>query len=171
MEHPIRLASPQKDIGGRAISAATAVAIEVAVIFGLIGALNQGALIRQIQEIQTVIYPSKEIPKAPPPPPTDMAKPVPPVAIIPMFTVQSPPPAVITTVPKQAVISPPVVNAPASHAPANDPLRPIARTHILPPYPQISRRLNEQGTTLMEVAISTQGDVSACSIVSSSSSA
>ena len=53
---------------------------------------------------------------------------------------------------------------------SSDPLRPIARTRTLPPYPPISVRLNELGTTLMEVQITTEGRVSECTVVKSSSS-
>ena len=44
------------------------------------------------------------------------------------------------------------------------------RTHTLPPYPPIARRLNEQGTSLLEVSISPKGDVSDCRIAQSSGS-
>ena len=43
-------------------------------------------------------------------------------------------------------------------------------THTLPPYPPIAVRLNEQGTTLMEVAIAPRGNVAGCTVVASSSS-
>ena len=39
------------------------------------------------------------------------------------------------------------------------------RTHTLPPYPPISVRLNEQGTTLMEVHITTEGNVDDCKVI------
>lgn len=169
MERPTRLRAAQKNAGSRAMSAATAVAIEVGAIFGLIAALNQGALIRELQVIQAAIDAPKEIPKAPPPPPPALAKPAPPVAIIPEFTIQNPAPAPITTVPKQSLpAQPPIMRAPA--AAASDPLRPIERTHTLPPYPAISRRLNEQGTTLMEVTITAQGNVGECGIAQGSGS-
>ncbi|MBA2590566.1 MAG: energy transducer TonB [Alphaproteobacteria bacterium] len=44
------------------------------------------------------------------------------------------------------------------------------RTHTLPPYPPISVRLNEAGTTLMEVHITAEGNVDDCKVVTSSSS-
>jgi protein TonB len=49
-------------------------------------------------------------------------------------------------------------------------LESIARTHTLPPYPTISQRLGEQGTSQMQVAISTEGTVSECKIIKSSGS-
>ena len=68
--------------------------------------------------------------------------------------------------------APPPPPPPPKAAPvaASDPLRPIMRTHTLPPYPPISVRLNESGTTLMEVHITTEGNVDDCKIVTSSSS-
>jgi protein TonB len=44
------------------------------------------------------------------------------------------------------------------------------RTHSIPPYPPISVRLNESGTTLMEVHITTEGNVDDCKILNTSSS-
>jgi TonB family protein len=53
---------------------------------------------------------------------------------------------------------------------AFDGLRPIAATHTVPPYPPISVRLDEEGTSMLEVHITTQGSVDDCRIVSSSNS-
>ena len=103
--------------------------IHVAVIFGLIAALNQGALMKQLQEIKATVDTPKEKPKAPPPPP-----------------------------PKAAPVA------------SSDPLKPIMRTHTQPPYPPISIRLNEAGTSLIEVHITTEGNVDECKIVQTSSS-
>lgn len=136
-------------------------------MFALIAALSQGPLIRQLREIQAAVDAPKETPKAPPPPPPQFVKPKPPVAIIPQFAVQSSTPAPITTVPKQNVAPP---AAPIIHAISSEPLRPILSTHTPPPYPPIARRLSEQGTTLMEVTITTQGNVGNCTIARSSSS-
>ena len=54
--------------------------------------------------------------------------------------------------------------------PKSDPLRPIMETHTIPPYPPLSVDLEEQGTTLMQVHITTQGVVDDCIVVQSSSS-
>ena len=45
-----------------------------------------------------------------------------------------------------------------------------SRTRTLPPYPPISVRLNESGSTLMEVHITTEGNVDDCKVITSSSS-
>ncbi len=165
MERPNHLNVGDKSAKSKASSLAIVIGIHVAVIFGLVAALNQGALMKQLQEIKATVDTKKEPPKAPPPPPPDLVKPPPPVAIVPVFQVASAPPPPVTTVAKPPPAPPPKVAAPAS-----DPLRPVMRTHTLPPYPPISVRLNEQGTTLMEVHITTEGNVDECKVLQTSSS-
>jgi protein TonB len=165
MERPNHLNVGDKSASSKAGSIAVVVGIHIAVIFGLVAALNQGALMKQLQEIKATVDTQKEPPKAPPPPPPDLVKPPPPVAIVPEFTVATAPPPPVTTQPKAPPAPPPKVAAPAS-----DPLRPIMRTHTLPPYPPISVRLNEQGTTLMEVHITAEGNVDDCKVLQTSSS-
>src|SRR6185503_1316996 len=173
MERPTFLSISDKRFRGRLGSAATVAVIHVAAIFGLVAALNQGALMKEIRIIQASINAPQEVPREPPPAPKEFVKPTPPVAILPVFTVQAPATVApsITTVPQpQAAPAPAAVPTPTYTPPPNDPLRPIMSTHTLPPYPPIARRLSEQGTTLMELTISTRGDVSECRVVESSSS-
>ena len=166
MERPNHLNVANKSAGSKATSIAIVVGIHIAVIFGLVAALNQGALMKQLQEIKATVDTQKEPPKAPPPPPPDLVKPPPPAAIQPEFQIATaPPPPVVTTAPKPPPPPPPKVAAPAS-----DPLRSIMRTHTQPPYPPISIRLNESGTSLIEVHITTEGNVDDCKVITSSSS-
>lgn len=165
MERPNHLNIGDKSATSKLGSIAVVAGIHVAVILGLIAALNQGAILKQLQEIKATVDTPKEKPKAPPPPPPDLVKPPPPVAIVPVFQVAAPPPAPVTTKPP-----PPPAPPPKAVVAASDPLRPIMRTHTIPPYPPISVRLNESGTTLMEVHITTQGNVDECKILNSSSS-
>src|SRR3954468_1820865 len=165
MERPNHLNVGDKSASSKAGSLAVVAGIHVAVIFGLVAALNQGALMKQLQEIKATVDTPKEKPKAPPPPPPDLVKPPPPVAIVPEFQVATaPPPPVRTEAPKPPPPPPKAVVA------SSDPLKPIQRTHTIPPYPPISVRLNESGTTLMEVHITTEGNVDECKIINSSSS-
>jgi protein TonB len=166
MERPNHLKVQEKSATSKATSIAIVIAIHIAGIAGLIAALAQGALIKQLQEIKASVDTQKVPPKAPPPPPPDLVKPPPPVAIVPDFQVASAPPPPVTVAPKAPPPPPPA----AAPAPSNDPLRPIVRTHTLPPYPPISVRLNEQGTTLMEVHITAEGNVDDCKVVQTSSS-
>ena len=165
MERPNHLNVGDKSASSKAGSLAVVIGIHIAVIFGLIAALNQGALMKQLQEIKATVDTAKEKPKAPPPPPPDLVKPPPPVAIVPVFQVAAPPPA-----PVQVKPPPPPAPPPRVAAPSSDPLKPIMRTHSIPPYPPISVRLNESGTTLMEVHITTEGNVDDCKILQTSSS-
>lgn len=165
MERPGHLHVEKKSAANKATSLAIVIAIHIAGIAGLVAALSSGALIKQLQEIKATVDTQKTPPKAPPPPPPDLVKPPPPVAIVPEFTVATAPPPPVTTVAK-----PPPAPPKAAPVASSDPLRPIMRTHTLPPYPPISVRLNEQGTTLMEVHITTEGNVDDCKVVTSSSS-
>jgi len=173
MERPAYLPIPDGR-RGRLGSAATVAAIHVAAIVGLVAALNQGALMKEMRIIQASIDVPQEISKEPPPAPPEFVKPTPPAAIPPVFAVQKPDvaaPSIITApVKPQSAPAPSANPVPALAPPSNDPLRPIMRTHTLPPYPAIARRLNEQGTTLMELTISPRGNVSECRVVESSSS-
>jgi len=164
MERPNHLDLGKKTAATRATSLAIVVAIHVIAVLGLVAALNQDAILEQLKDIQATVEAEKTPPKAPPPPPPDLVKPPPPIAIVPDFTVAAaaPPPSV-TTAPKP----PP---APPRPVASSDPLRPIARTRTLPPYPPISVRLNESGSTLMEVHITTEGNVDDCKVLTSSSS-
>ncbi len=164
MERPGHLHVEHKTAANKATSLAVVIAIHIAGIAGLVAALSSGALIKQLQEIKATVDTQKTPPKAPPPPPPDLVKPPPPVAIVPEFQVATAPPPPVTTVAKAPPAPPPKAVA------SSDPLRPIMRTHTLPPYPPISVRLNEQGTTLMEVHITTEGNVDDCKVEKSSSS-
>ena len=164
MERPGHLHVEKKSTANKATSLAIVIAIHIAGIAGLVAALSSGALIKQLQEIKATVDTQKTPPKAPPPPPPDLVKPPPPVAIVPEFQVATAPPPPVTTVAKAPPAPPPKAVA------SSDPLRPLMRTHTLPPYPPISVRLNEQGTTLMEVHITTEGNVDDCKVVQTSSS-
>jgi len=99
MERPNHLNVGDKSASSKAGSLAIVIGIHIAVIFGLIAALNQGALMKQLQEIKATVDTAKEKPKAPPPPPPDLVKPPPPVAIVPVFQVAAPPPAPVQVKP------------------------------------------------------------------------
>ena len=50
------------------------------------------------------------------------------------------------------------------------PLQPIMSTHTMPPYPELSVRMEEEGTTLLEVRIEPNGAISDAMVISSSGS-
>jgi protein TonB len=156
MERPNHLHTENQSATSRVAGIVIVAGIHVAVILGLIAALAQGQILKQIQDIKASVERDKTPPKAPPPPPPDLQKPPPPTAIIPEFQVATEAPPPITTVAKP----PPAPPAPV-HAAAPPPteLKPIARTHTIPTYPTISQRLGEQGTVTIKVTIGVDGSV------------
>src|SRR3954465_14597661 len=107
MERPNHLKVEEKSAASKATSLAIVIAIHIAGIAGLVAALAQGALIKQLQEIKATVDTEKTPPKAPPPPPPDLVKPPPPVAIVPEFQVATAPPPPVTTVAKPPPAPPP----------------------------------------------------------------
>jgi protein TonB len=63
-----------------------------------------------------------------------------------------------------------VVPAKAPAVPAPEPARSIAATHTIPPYPPLSRRLGEEGTVQLRIAIATDGRVERAIVESTSGS-
>ena len=126
--------------------------------------------------------PSSTVPGTPTTPinsgtPTDSSLPVsaapPPLS----GATQAPPPAIVPETPVQTQTLPPIAAAvppprqqpkPANLAPVQ--LEPVRNTHVPPPYPAMSERLGEQGTTRMQVSISAQGLVTECKVTDSSGS-
>src|SRR5580693_3749863 len=158
MERPNHLHTEKPSATSRIGGLAIVIGIHVVAILGLIAALAQGQIIKQMQDIKASVEREKTPPKAPPPPPPDLVKPPPPTAIIPEFQVATEAPPPVTTVPK-APPAPPPVHAAAAPPPPPTELKQITRTHTLPPYPPMSQRLGEQGTSQLNVTISTAGDV------------
>jgi len=167
MERPNHLQTAGQSNSSRLTGLVIVIAIHVLAIIGLVTALASGQIAKQIADIKASVEQEKVPPKAPPPPPPDLAKPPPPVAIVPEFQVQQEAPPPITTV-KQAPPAPPRAAPPAPPPPTE--LHAITRTHTLPPYPTISQRLGEQGTSTIQVSINTSGDVTDCKISKSSGS-
>src|ERR1700761_5806695 len=87
MDRPNHQKVEEKSATSKATSIAIVIAIHIAGIAGLVAALAQGALMKQLQEIKASVDTQKTPPKAPPPPPPDLVKPPPPVAIVPDFQV------------------------------------------------------------------------------------
>jgi protein TonB len=166
MERPHHLETAQTSTSSKLTGIVIVVLIHVGAIAALVVTLASGQIMKQIHDIQASVAAEKTPPKAPPPPPPDLAKPPPPVAIVPEFSVATEPPPSVTVAPKAPPAPPPAAAPPA--APTQ--LESIQRTHTLPPYPTISQRLGEQGTTQMEVAINTEGSVTDCKVTKSSGS-
>ena len=83
----------------------------------------------------------------------------------------------VVTLPKSSETAAAAPQTAAAQASASAPsstqtakLVPVARTHLLPPYPADAKRAGEQGTTQMQVTISTEGVITDCNVMSSSGS-
>jgi protein TonB len=156
----VQTKSPQ----ARFFSIAIVAGIHVIIIFALIIGLTNNELKKKIVDISASVVEKKEQPKPPPPPPPAMKLP-PPIASAPppTITISAPPPPPAPAPPK-AVAAPPPPPPPPTE------LKQITRTHTLPPYPALSQRMGEQGTTRLKVVIGTDGKVTECSVDKSSGS-
>jgi len=86
----------------------------------------------------------------------------------------NPPPAPLLQSSPVRPLSPPVNVTPLPEVPLQNEeppkLVPVLRTHLRPPYPPMALRSGEQGTTQMQVTISTQGLITGCAVIQSSGS-
>jgi periplasmic protein TonB len=165
MERPGHLSTGQQSNSSRLTGIIIVVAIHVLAIGGLISALPTGAILKQMQEIKASVEAQKTPPKPPPPPPVDFKAPPPVSAIIPDINI-APEPAPAAPRPQPA----PPPAPPHAAAPAPTQLIALGRTHTKPPYPVISQRLGEHGTTTVEVNIDVSGSVTDCKITKTSGS-
>jgi protein TonB len=148
--------SKQSKLTGLALVAG----IHVVIISALIVGLSNDQLRKEMMDISASVVAKKAAPKDLPPPPPAMVRPPP--------TVAAPPPQIVIAAPPP-VVAAPVVAAPPPPPPPTE-LKAIEKTHSLPPYPALSQRMGEQGTTLLKVAIDNTGKVTECTVVTSSGS-
>ncbi len=144
----------------RVTSLGLVIGIHVVIISALIVGLSNDQLRKEVMDISASVVAKKAAPKDLPPPPPSMVRPPPSVA--------APPPQIMIAAPPP-VVAAPVVAAPPPPPPPTE-LKAIEKTHSLPPYPALSQRMGEQGTTLLKVSIDTTGKVTECTVVTSSGS-
>ena len=145
----------------RFTSGAVAIGINVAIIAALVAGLSSSQLRQEMLDISASVV-AKKVTKADLPPP-------PPAMVRPPAAVAAPPPQIVIAAPPPVVEAPKAVAAPPPPPPPTE-LKAIEATHSLPPYPALSQRMGEQGTTLMKVNIDTTGKVTEVTIVTSSGS-
>ena len=160
------------------ISRNAAIAVSVVLLHvGFIYALYSGLLMRAVELVVPVVVmsqfiepPSPKVTPPPPPAPAPAKKAIakaPTVAAPLPMAINDPTPAVNaptgTTTPQPAL---PAIAAPVAAAPVAAPAAPAVQLpssdadylqNPRPPYPAISRRLNEQGKTTVRVLIGTDG--------------
>ena len=157
-----------ENAGSRGVSLAVVAAIHVGLGFALIAGLKSGMLDKLPDELKAEVVQPKDVAKPPPPPPPDLAKPPPPFVPPPEIniTTDAAPTNTITTHSTTPTPPPP----PQPPQPAATQLTAITRTHTLPPYPDLSRKLNEQGSVVLEVTIDTSGNCTDATVQTSSGS-
>jgi periplasmic protein TonB len=153
MERPAHLVTgplnPQQN-SRRLLALVIVGVIHVGMIYALAAGLAQQIYQKGLEEIKVAVEQPK-VEKAPPPPPPDLAKPPPPFVPPPEINIQTqvaPTTNAITTQNKIATPPPP--------KPVNTEISARGR-RTLPPYPPESIRLQEQGTTTLNVTIDESG--------------
>ena len=145
----------------RATSGMIAIGINLGIIAALVVGLSSSQLRQAALDISASVIGKKAVVEAPPPPPPALVKPPPSVA--------PPPPQIVIAAPPPP---PPVVKAapPPPPPPPPTPPKEITKTHTIPPYPALSQRLGEQGTTRLKVTVGTDGKPTEVSVDKSSGS-
>jgi len=146
-------------------------------------ALLSGLAARAVHSLPNIIdvrilesAPPKPVELPPPAQLPDMAQPKLDIVPPPQIRIETPPTTAAITVEQKVVPATPPLRAakPAPQA-AVAPPKPttavgIERTHTTPPYPPLSRRLGEEGTVQLKLAIGTDGRVQSADLVKSSGS-
>ena len=145
----------------RMTSGAVAIGINVAVIAALVAGLSSSQLRQAVVDISASVIAKKVTVKEVPPPP--------PAAVRPPPSIAAPPPQIVIAAPPPAVVEKVVAPPPPPAVPPTEP-KEIARTHTLPPYPALSQRMGEQGTTQLACDIGVDGKPTACTVAKTSGS-
>ena len=155
----------------RATSTVLVLAVEAGIVALLIYGMAPASVEKKLQDITTTVE-DKVQAKAPPPPPPDVAKPPPPFIPPPDFQIATEAPnnnAIVSTSQKPTPPPPPAPPAPPPPAIApTPPVADVASQKILPPYPAVSQRLNEEGTVIANITLDATGNVEDASVATSS---
>jgi periplasmic protein TonB len=150
-----------KNKQGRVTGLVVVIGLHAVIITALVLGMTNNQLRKDVLDISASVIGKKAAEKAPPPPPPALVRPPP--------TIAAPPPQIVIAAPPPP---PPVVKAPVVVAPVEPPTPPkeIAKTHTIPPYPALSQRLGEQGTTSLKVTVGTDGKPTEVVVTKSSGS-
>lgn len=163
------------------LSLIAALGLQGAIVFALITGLTPQRLFVATNELVVqILDETKPLPASPaPPPPTILAAPQLPAAPLPEIRIQASSPSEhsISTIAHAApTITAGQASVPASVAPAvpTPPaamgVRAVLGTHTAPPYPEVARRLAEQGTVTVRIEIAASGTVKNVAVLHSSGS-
>jgi len=141
--------------------------LHVGLIWALVVGLASGLIEKLPEELKAEVVQPKDEVKPPPPPPPDLAKPPPPFVPPPELNIASDAPVNNAITAVQAVQ--PTQPKPAE--PTITPSKAVGRTHDCQSYyPDLSRRLNEQGDVLVHYDVGVDGAISNVGVAKSSGS-
>jgi protein TonB len=158
---------PQQTWSNRSIAAVIGVGlIHLLFFYGLLTGLSERIThaLPNIIDVRILDTVKPQAVELPPPPMPDLAQAKVDIVPPPEIRIAAPTTSQAITVEQKTVETPRNVvssTAPAkpAAAPAPTPARSIAATHTTPPYPPLSRRLGEEGTVQLRLAIGTDGRV------------
>lgn len=171
LRHSMVGATNTKRLGGASVVVIVQLAVGALLVLGM----TSGAIEKKLEDLQATVQEQQVEEKAPPPPPPDVVKPPPPFVPPPDIAIAVEAPASNTnTITASSTPPPPRPAAPPAPPPPPPPpptkAEPIARTHTKPPYPAISQRMGEQGTTEMMVVVGPDGVPAQVEVTKSSGS-
>jgi protein TonB len=140
--------------------------LHVGLIWALVVGLASGLIQKLPEELKAEVVKPTEEKKPPPPPPPDLAHPPPPFVPAPEITIapDAAPSTAIAAVQSTQPTAPAPVVAPT-------PPKAVGRTHNCDSYyPDVSRRLNEQGTTVVQYVVGVDGSITNVAVRTSSGS-
>lgn len=163
VQHQILSSRPSGMTPRRAMIIGGVALLHVAAIYGLMN----GMVARALQAVQAPIEVTVEAKQPPPkpvliPPTPHMEQPAQPQQVtvpipqIDIVTTDAPP---IFTTPDPVTPQPAIPDTGAAG---------LSNTHTTPPYPIEARTLSHQGTVLLQMVVTAQGDVASASVVTSS---
>jgi len=162
--HSVR-AVPNKFTPQKALGFGAAILLQAGFVYALINGLAATLISKLPEELKVAVEQEKITPKPPPPPPPQVDIPPPPVAPPPDINIQIEAPAPSITVSNKP---PPPVQP---KAPTSTPVS-IGRPHVCGGnyYPQMSVKLNEEGTATAAFKVLADGSVGDVTIAKSSGS-
>jgi protein TonB len=143
----------------KTVSLGIVIGIHVVIISALVIGLSNDQIRKTVGELTATMITKKVSVQELPPPPISEVKPPP--------AMVAPPPKIEIAIAPQPVIVTPL---PMIVALPPSPPKEIARTHTLPPYPALSQRMGEQGTTALTCEIGVDGKPINCAVTRSSGS-
>jgi protein TonB len=142
----------------------TVAMLHVLIVYALVSGMAQKIMQVIPPSLQVAVLPENiDTKNVPPPPKPPLAQPTPTQDTVPTPVIN-----VATDTPSPINVQPTPPQQPANTAPADASATGLAYTHTTPPYPEMARKLAEQGTVTLQMVISAQGEVTSATVLQSS---